>query len=176
MSQETNKIKTEEVLEYLGQHIKTPGTLYITGEASAVLIGWRDRTVDIDCKFDPEPGGVYEALQQAKEKLDVNIELASPDHFSPPVPDWATRSQYIGRYGKLTVYHYDFYSQALAKIERGHQRDLLDVESMVKLGLVDRKKIGEYYQKIEGELLKYPSINQEAFSRKIERFLNQGSP
>lgn len=173
MRLETDKIKTQKVLEYLGQHIKTPGTLYITGGASAVLIGWRDQTIDIDCKFEPEPGGVYEALQQAKEKLDVNIELASPDHFIPPVPDWMKRSQFIGRYGKLDVYHYDFYSQALAKIERGHQRDLLDVESMVAHGLVDRKKIGEFFRQIESALLKYPSINQKAFSIKIERFLNQ---
>lgn len=175
MRQETDKEKTTKVLEYLGQHIKTPGTLYLTGGASAVLIGWRDRTIDIDCKFDPEPDGIYEALQQAKEKLDVNIELASPDHFIPPVPDWDKRSQFIGRFGKLDVYHYDFYSQALAKLERGHERDLSDVEKMMENGLIERDKVGDYFEKIKGGLIKYPSINNTAFSKKIERFLN-GKP
>lgn len=175
MRQETDRIKTKKVLEYLGSHIKTSGTLYITGGASAVLIGWREQTIDIDCKFDPEPTGIYEALQQAKEKLDVNIELASPDHFIPPLPDWVKRSQFVGRFGKLDVYHYDFYSQALAKIERGHQRDLSDVENMVQHGLIERIKVGEFFQKIECELLKYPSINQKSFSKKVELFLNQES-
>lgn len=175
LRQNTDKAKTTEVLEYLGRHIETPGILYLSGGASAVLIGWRERTVDIDCKFDPEPQGIYEALQSAKEKLDVNIELASPDHFIPPVPDWVERSIFIGQFGKLEVYHYDFYSQALAKIERGHKRDLLDVERMVEGGLIVRSEVGAYFQKIVPEILKYPSINQTAFEIKVNRFLNQGS-
>ena len=140
-----------------------------------MLIGGRDRTVDIDCKFDPEPQGIYEALSQAKEELNINIELASPDHFIPPLPDWAKRSRFIGKYGKLDVYHYDFYSQALAKIERGLQRDLEDVENMVQHGLIERRKVGEFFQKIVGHLMKYPGIDQEAFSKKVERFLKQES-
>lgn len=173
LRQETDKAKTEEFLEYLGKHIKTGGILYLTGGASAVLIGWRDRTVDIDCKFDPEPQGIYEALQQVKEELNINVELASPDHFIPPLPDWAKRSQFIGKFGKLEVYHYDFYSQALAKIERGLQRDLEDVESMVQHGLIERKKVVEFFQKIVSDLMKYPGIDQKAFLKKVERFLKQ---
>lgn len=175
MRQHTDKIKTTQVLEYLGQNIKTAGTLYLTGGASAVLIGWRDRTVDIDCKFDPEPEGIYEAIQIAKEKFDINIELAAPDQFIPPVPEWMKRSSFIGQFGKLSVYHYDFYSQALAKIERGHQRDLDDVENMVVNGLLDRKEIASYYHKIEPALNRYPSINRKAFLIKVKRFTGSDS-
>ncbi|MCX6126255.1 MAG: hypothetical protein NTV34_16100 [Proteobacteria bacterium] len=141
MRQETTKIKTIELLAYLGNQIQSEGSLYLTGGATAVLIGWRDKTIDVDCKFEPEPKGIFEAIQRAKEKFDINIELASPDHFIPTIPDWDKRSHFIGKFGKLTVYHYDFYSQALAKIDRGHERDLLDVENMVRLGLIDRQKV-----------------------------------
>ena len=173
MRQDTDKLKTTELLKYLGAHIRTPGTLFLTGGATAILIGWRERTIDVDCKFDPEPQGIYESLQRAKEKFDINIEMASPDLFIPPLPGWRDRSQFVGKFGLLEVYHYDFYSQAMAKIERGHLRDDSDVENMVRLGLVERKKLGEYFQAIAQDLIRYPSISQKAFAEKIARFLKR---
>lgn len=175
MRQLTDKIATEKFLEFLGSNIKGPGKLYLTGGASAVLIGWRDRTVDIDCKFDPEPLGVFEAIQEAKLKLDINVELAAPDHFIPPLPQWMARSKFIGLFGKLEVYHYDFYAQALSKIERNHDRDIKDVEQMVTHGLINRQEIGTYFKSIASDLLRYPGINQTAFAEKVQRFLRGGS-
>jgi hypothetical protein len=35
----------------------------------------------------------------------------------------------IERIGRLTVHHYDFVAQAMAKIERGHTRGLIDPAS-----------------------------------------------
>jgi hypothetical protein len=55
-----------------------------------------------------------------------NIELAAPDDFIPPLPGWEEWSIFIARRGKIDFYHYDLYAQALAKIERGHARDLAD--------------------------------------------------
>lgn len=34
------------------------------------------------------------------------------------------------------MYHYDFLSRSLAKLERGHTKDLVDVGEMLRLGLV----------------------------------------
>ena len=67
--------------------------------------------------------------QILKDRLDVNIELASPDDFIPALPGWQERSTFIAQVGKVTFLHYDFYAQALAKIERGHDFDLSDVRS-----------------------------------------------
>lgn len=39
---------------------------------------------------------------------------------------------YASTSGKLTVYHYDLCSQALARVERGHDRDLADVVAMIR--------------------------------------------
>ena len=60
----------------------------------------------------------------------MNVELASPDDFIPEVPGWQERSRFIQQEGKLTFFHYDFYAQALAKIERRHTIDEEDNENL----------------------------------------------
>ncbi len=38
------------------------GRIYLTGGATAVLYGWREMTININLKPDPEPPGLFEAL------------------------------------------------------------------------------------------------------------------
>jgi hypothetical protein len=68
--------------------------------------------------------------------LGVNIELASPPDFIPELPGWRGRSSFVFSEGNVEVYHFDFYSQALSKIERGFAQDMDDVAQMLKSGLV----------------------------------------
>jgi hypothetical protein len=152
---------------------KGPGKIYLTGSASAVLFGWRNTTVDVDLKLEPEPAGIFDATHDLKDKLDINIELASPDQFISPLPGWQERSRHIANYNHIQFYHFDFYSQALSKIERGHDRDLKDVAAMLKLGLIEKALIREYFQKIEQDLIRYPSINPQVFSAKVKDFLDE---
>ena len=56
------KEKLLRFLDRLGASAKSPGTCFITGGGSALLLGWRETTVDIDLKFDPEPAGVFDAI------------------------------------------------------------------------------------------------------------------
>src|SRR5580700_1612429 len=88
-------------MEELGKRATTPGTIYITGGATALLLGIRQQTIDIDIKLDPEPGGVFEAIADLKNMLDVNVELASPDQFIPPLPGWRERSLIIATSGQV---------------------------------------------------------------------------
>lgn len=125
-------------------------------------------TIDIDLKLDPEPAGVFDALQQLKERLDINIELAAPDDFIPKLPGWRERSEYIAVHGHIEFYHYDFYSQALAKIERFHSRDQSDIAEMFERGLVERRKLLELFNEIEPDLKRYPAIEQHAFRHRVE--------
>jgi hypothetical protein len=37
--------------------------------------------------------------------------------------------------------HYDFYPQALVKIERGHRQDVAEVEQLLRSGLVDAEAL-----------------------------------
>ncbi len=65
--------------------------------ASAVLLGFRASTVDIDLKLIPDSDELLRAIPKLKEELQVNVELASPDQFIPPLPEWRERSRFIRR-------------------------------------------------------------------------------
>ena len=155
----------------IGRAARGPGRIYLTGGTTAVLQGWRTATVDADLKLDPEPPGVFEAIRRIKDELDVNIELASPDDFIPPLPGWRERSRHIERHGPVDFYHYDDYAQALAKIERGHDRDLADVRAMIVRGLVDPVELRRHFAAIEPALIRYPAIDADVFERKLDEVL-----
>ena len=169
-----NPAKAADILrlmQALGRRARGPGRVYFTGGATAVMKGWRDATVDIDIKLDPEPAGTFEAIGKIKEELKLNIELASPDQFIPDPPDSKSRAEFIGREGEVEFCHYDLYAQALAKIERGYARDLVDVTAMVTTRAIDTGLLAEIFAAIEPALLRFPAINADVFRQKLERFL-----
>jgi len=59
----------------LGKRVRGEGRIYLAGGATALLHGWRRMTIDIDLKPAPEPAGLFEAIAQLKEELDINVEL-----------------------------------------------------------------------------------------------------
>jgi hypothetical protein len=159
------------LMQALGRYVRGPGRVYFTGGATAVMKGWREATVDVDVKLDPEPAGVFEAIARIKEELSLNVELASPDQFIPDLPESKLRAEFIGREGDVEFFHFDLYAQALAKIERGHARDLADATAMVRTGEVDPQRLVELFEAIEPGLLRFPGISADAFRAKLERFL-----
>ncbi len=134
-----------------------------------MLVGWREATVDVDIKLDPEPSGVFEAIARAKETLNINVELAAPDDFIPALPGWRERSPFIERFGRVDYHHYDFYAQALAKIERGHKQDASDVREMGKLELIRGSRLIELFVSIEPLLVRYPAIDPHSFRSSVLR-------
>jgi hypothetical protein len=158
-------------LDQLGASARTPGACFITGGGSALLMGWRDATIDVDLKFDPEPAGVFDAIAGLKRSLHIHVELAAPSDFLPPLNQWRERSRFIGKYGQLEVYHYDFLSQALSKLERGHAKDLLDVTQMLQRHLVTREELLAQTEAIRPALKRYPAVDEESFVRRVREFL-----
>jgi len=152
----------------LGREAEGDVRLYFTGGATAVLLGWRTSTIDVDIKMEPESDRLFRALPRIKDKLEVNIELAAPDQFIPELPGWKERSSFIAREGRLSFYHYDFYAQVLSKIQRGHAQDLSDVREMMARGLVDREELRRRFEQIEPHLYRYPAIDPAAFRRSVE--------
>jgi hypothetical protein len=167
--------KLETLMTAMGRRVKSSGRIYLTGGATALLHGWRPMTVDVDLKADPEPAGFFEAIAFLKDELAVNIELASPSDFIPELPNWRERSLSIARHGLIDFYHYDPYSQALSKLERGHSRDLADVESMLRDGLVRKHLLLELFRQIEPALIRYPSLDPESFREVVLHFCNDQS-
>lgn len=151
----------------LGARVRGQGRIYLTGGGTAVWEGWREMTIDVDLKAEPELPGFFEAIAELKESIDINIELASPDDFIPPLPGWRERSPFIARHGGLDFHHFDPFSQALSKIERGHERDLADVAEMFRRGLVNSDNLWRYFEAIEPELVRYPAIEPALFRESV---------
>jgi hypothetical protein len=108
------------------------------------------------------------SLPAIKEELRINVELAAPHHFVPELPGWRERSRYIGCEGELHFHHYDFYAQALSKIERGHAQDVEDVDMMFARGLVDGEELLRLFARVEPELYRYPALDPKSLRRKVE--------
>jgi hypothetical protein len=158
-----------EFMRSLGREVRTPARVYVTGGASAVLLGWRATTIDVDLEVRPESDQLLRAIPRLKEDLEINVELASPGHFIPELPGWEERSPLIAREGVLSFHHYDFYAQALAKIERGHARDVVDVREMHARHLIDPARLAEFFAAIEPQLYRYPAIDPGTFRQAVER-------
>ena len=167
--------KLESLMLAMGRRVKSAGKIYLTGGATALLHGWRTMTVDVDLKADPEPGGFFEAIAVLKDELAVNIELASPSDFIPELPNWRERSLFIARHGLVDFYHYDPYSQALSKLERGHTRDLTDVTAMLHAGLITRDALWQQFLRIESQLIRYPALDPGSFHSVVEAFCQNSS-
>jgi hypothetical protein len=142
--------------------------VYFTGGATALWYGWRDATIDVDLKIEPESDQILRAIVELKERLEINVELASPDQFIPELPGWRDRSPHIAREGRLDFHHYDLYAQALAKIERGHAQDREDVTSMLAAGLVAPGELARRFDEIESSLHRFPAIDAASFRRAVK--------
>jgi hypothetical protein len=170
---EADKVKIESFMAAMGQKVRSKGCLYLTDGATAVLHGWRPMTIDIDIKPEPEPAGFFEAIALLKYQLDINVELACPDQFIPAIPGWRERSLFIATHGLIEFFHYDPYGQALAKLQRGHERDLHDIQSLLRHGLIQMDRLVELFLLIEPQLIRYPAIDPAAFRASVTQFCNE---
>ena len=175
MRAETNRAKLEAFMAALGKQVCGPGRIYLAGGATAVLHGWRDMTIDVDLKPDPEPAGLFEALAVLKDQLDINVELAGPDQFIPAIPGWRERSLFIARHGPVEFFHYDPYGQALAKLQRRHDRDLRDVQSLSRAGLIQKEALREMFTRIKPQLIRYPAVDPASFEAAVLEFCHGGA-
>ncbi|GJD21289.1 hypothetical protein RIVM261_062450 [Rivularia sp. IAM M-261] len=160
-------------MQALGREARGSGCIYFTGGASALLIGWRSSTVDVDIRLDPEPSGIFEAIAKLKQELNINIELASPQDFLPPLPGWRDRSVFIGKQGKISFYHYDFTAQALSKLSRGYERDRDDVQAMYEQKLFTLNDLRACFEAIAPELIRFPSLDPDVLRNRVEKFIER---
>ena len=116
-----------------------------------VYEGLRQQTLDITISFevdDHDHSAYVEAVRDLKERLSLNIEEASPADFIPLPSGYRERSPFIGRYGQLEVFHFDLYSTALSKIERGSESDFDDVLWLLQSGWIELAVLAGYFEEI----------------------------
>ena len=157
-------------MKEVGRAARQEARVYFTGGATAVLLGWRTSTIDADLRIVPDSDAILAAIPKIKERLNLSVELVAPSDFIPEVPGWQDRSLFIAREGHVSFFHYDLYSQALSKIERGHSHDRTDVEEMLERGLVVRTKLAELFEAIAPTLYRYPAIHPATFRAAVTTF------
>jgi hypothetical protein len=141
--------RIERFLVRLGSMVHEPGRLYLVGGTTMVYEGFRATTVDIHVLVEADtPGAIIAAIRSLKDVLDMNVEFASPRDFIPLPAGWRERSIYVGRYAALDVFHFDLYSMALSKIERGTERDFQDVVALVSSGRLDPAELDTAFHEI----------------------------
>lgn len=163
--------RLQRFMHAAGHAAARDGVCYLTGGSTAVLVGWRRSTLDVDIRLEPEQDELLRDLQRIKHELRINVELASPADFIPLPAGWEERSLPAAREGRLTFRHFDPYAQALAKIERGHAKDLVDVRELLARGLVDRDGLRRRYDEIEPLLYRFPQLDAASFRLKLESAL-----
>ena len=160
--------RIHQFMRALGAASPAEARVYFTGGATAVLHGWRASTIDVDIRIVPEHDALFRAIPELKERLQVNIELASPDQFIPVKDGWEDRSPFVGREGTVSFHHFDLYAQALAKIERGHAQDVEDVREMLRRRLIEREPLRAYFEAIVPRLYRYPALDPGSFRQAVD--------
>lgn len=169
--QKVTKALLEKFMSELARRTSGPGSVFFTGGSTALLLGLREQTIDIDIKIDPEPRGIFEAIKELKDELDLNIELASPADFIPAPPQWRALATNVGKIRELSYAHYDLAMQALAKIERGFSHDLADAAALISNRYITAEQLRERFAQIQPHMIRYPAIDEQAFTIKLDNFL-----
>jgi hypothetical protein len=167
--------RVHALLEALAGEAGGETTVYLVGGATAVTVGWRATTIDIDLRMEPEDEAALRALPRLKDDLGINVELASPFDFLPELPGWRDRSPYVVRIAQMTVRQLDPYAQALAKLERGFGQDLIDVDEMVARGLVRPTELARLFEAVAEQLYRFPAVDPGHLRAAVEALSERSS-
>ena len=164
----------ERLREFMAELARTAprgrrGRVYLVGGGTAVWLGWRPSTVDVDLHGHPDD--LFRDIEHVKERLRLNVEFARPEDFVPALAGSEDRHVHIETIGAVSFYHHDPYAQAFAKVVRGFGRDLLDAEHFVSSGMVDIDRLRELVHGIpRGAYAKYPVLSRDAVLAAVDRF------
>src|ERR1700737_3720702 len=165
--------RIETFLRQLAQHYQRQARLYLVGGTSIVFEGFRQQTLDIDIAIEVSAdnhGELIRVLRDIKNSLPVNVEEVSPADFIPLPAGYESRHEYLARYGQVDVFHFDLYSTALSKIERGRQQDLVDVVALLSHKRLEWRRLESMYREI------LPLIGEKSLKQDPEEFaLNFGA-
>jgi hypothetical protein len=151
LRQGVNRERISLLLREVGQRFHQPARLHLVGGTSLVFEGYRQLTLDVDLTIEVSAEGhsqLVQALQEIMLALDMNIEEASPGDFIPLPAGYMDRHEFIGRYGQVEVFHFDWYSNALSKIERGRQQDLADVVALLQHERIEWSRLEAMFHEI----------------------------
>ena len=161
-------------MESLGDRFRGDAArVHLVGGSCLVYEGLKPATVhvDLDIRETPEGdhGRLLQAIRQLKEELDLNVEEASPADFIPLPSGARERARLLARHGHVDFFHYDPYSTALSKIDRGQERDFEDVLDMLEGGWIEWAALASYHAEVLPKLeTKSLKSDPARFTRHLE--------
>jgi hypothetical protein len=162
-----DRLRVHYFLVKLGIEFHYPARLYLVGGTTLVYEGLRQQSLDIDISYevaDEHEAEFSRVIRRLKDEMQINVELASPGDFIPLPAGWKERAKYVGRFGQVDVFHFDLYSTALSKIERGREGDYEDVLAMLHGGQITFEDLQHSFENI------MPRLERESLKRDPERF------
>lgn len=151
LRQRVDRARIELFLKRLSEQFRRPARIYLVGGTTVVFQAIRQQTMDIDLVLEVSPadhGELIQAIRELKNSLSINVEEASPGNFIPLPTGYGNRHEFVGRFGSLDVLHFDLYSTALSKIERGRVQDIEDVLALLRAGRIEWGKLKEFFDEI----------------------------
>jgi hypothetical protein len=174
MRQSVGRQEIEQFLIQVGR-TRQPGRLYLTGGAALVHRGIRPgQTLDIDIQITIDPANLAAQIAQLKQKMNINVEFASPGDFIPLPSQWETRSAFIKRYDQVDAFYFDWYSIALSKMQRANRQDVVDVQLLTRQGFVDVAELDLLYQDVLNKIGRppydrlLPNLSSQQFSKRYQ--------
>lgn len=117
------------VLARLDQHFARPGRVFLVGETSQLLEGWRSWVGLVELKLEPadpdtDDTEVWSAVSRTARDTGVDIVLETPEDIIPLPAGWRERSRPATAPTEwLDVLHFDPYSVSFRYIARGDEPD-----------------------------------------------------
>ncbi len=166
--------RIEQFLRALGDRFRKSGRIYLVGGTTIVFEGLRNQSLDIDLTYqidNRDHDAFLKTIRELKDQLGINVEEASPADFIPLPSGADDRAIFVGRFGQLDVFHFDLYSTALSKIERGSEEDFDDALALVRTKRIELSRLETYFEEIRPKLMG-ASLKQDPieFEKKMEHF------
>jgi hypothetical protein len=92
----------------------------------------------------------------------------SPPDCVPLQVGWRDRCPFVAQEGRLVFRHFDRLWQALAKLERAHERDLEDVRQLIAIGMAAPDRLLAAFAEIDPSLGRFPAIDAGRFRERVE--------
>ena len=162
-----DRLRVHYFLVKLGMEFRHPARLYLVGGTTLVYEGLREQSLDIDISYevaDEHEAEFASVIRRLKDELQINVEQASPGDYIPLPSGWKERAKHVGHFGSVDVFHFDLYSSALSKIERGREGDFQDVLSLLHANHIQMTELREAFENI------LPRLERESLKRNPERF------
>ncbi len=89
-------------LKELAREAEADCAVYLTGGSTAVLLGWRESTIDADIRSFPEQDSLYLGpCRDSRRSCSSTWRSRAPSTPSRELPGWRERSLFIERLGKV---------------------------------------------------------------------------